>query len=128
MIPSPGPRAGSQMPEISWRGAGPGFDAAFTGRPQPSRSAGADEGACWPFCAAGLAAGAPWDRADIDDPNTINMMRTEIAKLLGIFVSTVQCRQPDSAPSDSHRATQDAALKAAALRLNLRIPSRRVPR
>src|SRR5580700_1975115 len=85
MIPSPGPRAGSQMPEISWRGAGPGFDASFTGRPQPSRSAGADEGACWPFCAACLAAGAPWDRADIDDPNTINMMRTEIAKLLGIF-------------------------------------------
>src|ERR1700676_1989876 len=45
-IPSPGPLEGSQMPERSWRGAGPGFSPAFnastTGRPQPSRRTGPD--------------------------------------------------------------------------------------
>src|SRR5207245_2986869 len=82
-IPSPGPRAGSQMPEISWRGAGPGFSPGFsasvTGRPQPSRSTGPG-GTCGSFLDAGVSPGfdpafsadALCARARDDDRSTVS--------------------------------------------------------
>src|SRR5260370_9230660 len=88
MIPSPGLRAGSQVPEISCRGAGPFCGWAFTGLPQPSRSAGA--GACCPFCTRGLSAEAFWTRTEDDTASRTNIIIAEATQHLCMFISGAQ--------------------------------------
>src|SRR5260370_398959 len=90
MMPSPGLRAGSQVPEISCRGAGPFCGWAFTGLPQPSRSAGAEAGACCPFCTRGLSAEAFWTRTEDGSASMSSIIIAEATQHLCMVISGAQ--------------------------------------
>src|SRR5690242_1290690 len=93
MIPSPGLRAGSQVPEISWRGAGPFGGWAFTGAPQPSRSAGAGAAGCWAFCDAALRGDGFCVRAAGDNIRAINKTMAEAGRSLNMVFSGHNIRE-----------------------------------